>query len=355
MDYFRSDPNTAYEALSDAQRIAFGPIAFQACRILRDSGVLERVERGGSSGMTLEEVAAGIPLPPYGIKVLLESGLGIGLFYLNANRFVLTKLGHVMAHDRMTRINMDVVHEICYRGMFDLDTAIREGRPAGLRSLGDWKTFYEGLSSLTPRARESWLAFDHYYSDLAFPSALPIVFADRPKRLLDVGGNTGKWAVQCAGFDPDVRVTIADLPQQLEWARATIRGMGLEDRVSVVAMDLLDGSTPFPGEFDAIWMSQLLDCFSEREIVSILRRAAPSLAAGGSLYILELFWDRQQNEIAAFCLQQTSLYFACIANGNSRMYHSADMKRLLGESGLEVLEERDRVGPYHTVLKCRKA
>jgi ubiquinone/menaquinone biosynthesis C-methylase UbiE len=267
----------------------------------------------------------------------------------------LTKLGFTMLRDPMTRINMDVVHEVCYRGMFDLDKAVREGKPAGLKTLGDWKTFYEGLSSLTPQARESWLAFDHYYSDQAFPAALPLVFADHPKRLLDVGGNTGKWAVQCARFDPDTRITIADLPQQLELARKTIHENGLEQRVDFLAIDVLDESESFPKGYDAIWMSQFLDCFSQNEIVSILRRVARSLTAGGTLYILELFWDRQPNEIAAFCLQQTSLYFACIANGNSQMYHSADMMRCVKESGLELIEERDQVGLYHTLFKCRRA
>lgn len=51
--------------------------------------------------------------------------------------------------------------------------------------------------------------------------------------------------------------------------------------------------------------------------------------ADSTLYILELFWDRQPNETAAFCLQQTSLYFTCIANGNSQMYHSSDLLRCL--------------------------
>jgi len=355
MNYFNKDPKTAYEAISEAQRIAFAPIVFQVCRVLRNIGMLELVEHSGSAGMTLDEAAAGIDLPRYGIKVLLESGLGIGLFYCDDGRFALTKLGYYMLRDPMARINMDFMHEVCYRGMFDLDKAVHEGKPAGLKTLGDWKTLYEGLSSLTPQARESWLAFDHYYSDAAFPAALPLVFADHPKRLLDVGGNTGKWAVQCARFDPDTRITIADLSQQLELARKTIHENRLEQRVDFLAIDVRDESQSFPEGYDAIWMSQFLDCFSQSEIVSILRRVARSLTAGGTLFILELFWDRQPNEVAAFCLQQTSLYFACIANGNSQIYHSADMLRCLEESGLELIEERNQVGLYHTLLKCRRA
>jgi hypothetical protein len=106
VNFFRNDPKSAYEALAEAQRIAFAPIVFQACRVLRNSGVLERVQHSGSTGLTLDDAAAAIDLPRYGIKVLLESGLGIGLFTLNDGRFALTKLGFTMLRDPMTRINI---------------------------------------------------------------------------------------------------------------------------------------------------------------------------------------------------------------------------------------------------------
>lgn len=355
MNFFENDTRTAYEAKAEAQRITFAPVVFQACRVLRATGILEFVHRSGNAGLTLNDIVAEAALPRYGVKVLMESGLGIGLFCLNAGQFTLTKLGYFILRDPMTPVNMDMMHDVCYQGLFHLNEAIAQGRPAGLKTLGDWKTLYEGLSSLPAGARESWLAFDHYYSDQAFPAALPLVWADSPRRLLDVGGNTGRWALQCAKHDPAARITIADLPRQLEFARATVKQHGLEDRVDFFAVDLLDESQTLPAGYDAIWMSQFLDCFSEREIVGILRRAVQVMTAETTLHILELFWDRQPNETAAFCLQQTSLYFTCIANGNSQMYHSSDLMRCLAESGLRVVEERDQVGQFHTWLKCRKA
>ena len=355
MEFFKEDKLSAFDAKAEAQRIAFAPVMFQACRVLRDAGVLELVQQSGATGLTLNEIAAQIKMPRYGLKVLLGAGLGSGVFCLNAERYSLTKLGYFMFRDPMTRVNMDFVQDICYRGLFDLDQSIAQGKPAGLPTLGDWKTIYEGISSLAPRARESWLAFDHSYSDAAFPAALKLVFADKPKRLLDVGGNTGNWSVACAKFDAAVKITIADLPQQLELARETIRKNNLAERVDLFAINLLDESLPLPADHDAIWMSQFLDCFSEPEIVSILKRAAAAMSADSTLYILDLFWDRQPNAAAASCLQQTSLYFTCIANGNSQMYHSSDLIRCLAESGLKVVAEHDQVGLYHTLLKCRKA
>jgi len=294
-------------------------------------------------------------MPRYGVKVLLESGLGIGLFCCNEGRFTLTKLGYFILHDPMVRVNMDLMHDICYRGLFHLDAAIATGQPVGLKTLGDWATLYEGIAELPLPVQRSWFTFDHYYSDRAFPAALPLVFADQPKHVLDVGGNTGRWAVKCLEHDAAVRVTIADLPSQLDFARATLQQAGLVDRVAFHAVDLLDEAQALPHGHDAIWMSQFLDCFSEAQIISILRRAVTALGDTGTLHILELFWDRQPNQTAAFCLQQTSLYFTCIANGNSQMYHSADLLGCLAEAGLKVIEQRDQVGQFHTWLKCKPA
>ena len=83
--------------------------------------------------------------------------------------------------------------------------------------------------------------------------------------------------------------------------------------------NLLEPEVPFPTGFDAIWMSQFLDCFSEEEVTSILTRAARSMSRESRLYIMETFWNRQKFDTAAYCLTQISLYFTAMANGNSKM------------------------------------
>jgi hypothetical protein len=70
--------------------------------------------------------------------------------------------------------------------------------------------------------------------------------------------------------------------------------------------------------------------------------------------ILEAFWDNQRFEAAAFCLQQTSVYFTALANGNSQMYHSAVFIRCVEEAGFFIEERIDDIGLSHTLLKCKK-
>lgn len=356
-------PNPTLDAMLAAQRIAFAPVMFQVARVMRNRGVLKALQRAGRSGMTAAEVAQDTGLSAYAAKTLLEASLSFGLVESGdaraeragrGERYTITRVGLIVENDRMTRVNMDFIHDVCYEGMRHLDEAIDGGKPAGLKVFGEWPTVYEALPELPPRVRESWFAFDHLYSDSAFPEALPVVFERRPRTLLDIGGNTGRWAIQCCTHDPDVRVTILDLPGQLEDARVNVQERGLLGRIMGTPIDFLDHGQAFPTGFDAIWMSQFLVCFSEADIVQILRRARAAMGDETVLWILDTFWDRQTNEVAVHCLHGSSLYFTCLANGNSRMYSAADIKRCIEEAGLTVDAEIDHLGLAHTLLRCRR-
>lgn len=354
MNHFSTDTRNALQAKEYAQWIAFAPFIFQASRILRDSGILEAIRKGGKKGVTLEEVAEKTELSIYGTRVLMEAGLGIGLILVNEGKYKLTNTGVVLLVDTLTRVNMDFTNDVCYEGLIDLEKSIKTGKPGGLHVLGNWNTIYEGLSILPEPARKSWFNFDHYYSDSAFDEALAKVLEEKPRRLLDIGGNTGKWAMACVTKDPDAHVTIFDLPVQAAVARKNVISAGLEKRVDFHEANILKEDSEFPGGFDGIWMSQFLDCFSDEQIVSILTRCSKAINEGGYVYILETFWDRQRFEASAFCLQMTSLYFTAMANGNSQMYDSKVFLKLLERSGLSVVEITDNIGISHSLIKCKK-
>ncbi len=354
MNFFSKDTKTAFKAKEAAQWIAFGPVIFQAARVLRNSGILKLLEDSGKIGLTNEEIAEQVKLSNYGVRVLLESGLSLGLVLLNEKKFTLGKVGYFILNDGLTKTNMDFVHDVNYKGLYYLDESIETGKPAGLKTLGDWPTIYEGLSQLPPHIQKSWFSFDHYFSDDAFPLVLPMVYNGKVKKLLDIGGNTGKWTIASTSYDPDVHITIMDLPGQLNVARKKIEELSLNDRVSFLPVNILDESVKFPKGFDVIWMSQFLDCFSEAEIVSILKRCYEALDENGEVIILEPYWDRQKFEIAAFCLQQTSIYFTALANGNSQMYSAEVFIKCIEQAGFDIVEEIDHIGLSQTLIKCKK-
>src|SRR5688500_19278874 len=100
-------------------------------------------------------------------------------------------------------------------------------------------------------------------------------------------------------------------------------------------------------------MNQFLDSYSDDEIVSILKRWNKAFNTGEYIFILETFWDRQRFEASAFSLQQTSLYFTVMANGNSQMYDSKVFILLIEKAGLKVVDQKDYIGVSHTLLVCK--
>jgi hypothetical protein len=355
MELFNKDKKTALAAKHQAQVIAFGPVIFQVAKVARDTGILTVIEDSGSKGIALQEIVEKVQLPHYGVRVLLESALGMELVIVNNEKYILARTGYFILHDPLTRVNMDFIQDVNYKGLFHLEEAIRNEKPAGLKELGNWPTIYEGLSQLPPEIQKSWFAFDHFFSDIAFPKVLPMVYKDGIKKILDIGGNTGKWAIASAKYKDDIHVTIVDLPGQSNMAKKRMEELGLTDRVSFYPVNILDEKQKLPKGADAIWMSQFLDCFSEAEIVSILKRCAEAIDDDGYVIILEAFWDTQRFETAAFCLQQTSVYFTALANGNSQMYDSRVFIKCIHDAGFKIVEQIDNIGLSHTLLKCKKA
>lgn len=357
---YTKDALTALEARRHALEIVFGPITFQVARIMCKIGMLDLLAAPAHrAGNSLEEICQALSRPRYAVQVLVESALSGGILYRRLGelgepeRYCLTKAGFMLNRDAMTRVLMDFVQDVCYQGMFELERALETGEPEGLKRCGDWPSLYEALGSLPPSMRESWFRYDHYFSDCTFPEALRVVFDPAPHALLDIGGNTGKWALQCVGYDPGVQVTVMDLPQQVALMVETIAGMAGAHRVQGLGVDFLDPAAAVPGGFDVIWMSQFLDCFGEPDIIRILGLAAAAMTAESRLYINEIYWDRQRFETASFVLTQSSPYFTAIANGHSKFLYWPDMQRCIESAGLAVEHSIDGLGWGHTLTLCR--
>ena len=352
---YTKDQLAARDAQRLAEFIAWGPVVFQASRLMVKFGILQML-LDSKDGMTRKEIVEATGLSDYAVKCLLEASLCIGTVLVDpeTEKFNISKTGWFLQNDPATRVNIDFNHDVNYEGWFHLEEALKEGRPAGLKHFGDWPTIYEGLSQLPPQVQKSWFGFDHFYSDSSFPEALKIIFDEHHvKSLYDVGGNTGKWALQCVSYSQEVEVTILDLPQQIGMMQENVKGKEGAERISGYGINLLDESALFPkrnGGLDAIWMSQFLDCFSMEEIVGILKRAKEAMTAETRIYIMETLWDRQRFEPAALCLTMTSLYFTALANGNSKMYNTEDMKYCIRQAGLEIETIHDHLGQGHSIL-----
>lgn len=349
ISFFQDKNYHAFTALEKAHFLSYAPYAFQAAVLLRDYGILHQLNQS-TEGVSFEQLINQTSISRYGLRILLESGIGIGLIYEEDEQYHITKTGILFITDAMVTVNTSFMRDICYEGAGKLKESIEQGKPAGLPFLGPWNTIYEGLSQLTDQQKKSWFEFDHFYSDSVFPQLMPYVFSLPSKTILDIGANTGKFSIQCLKHNPTVEMSLLDFPGQLKMAETNIQEHGFNSRYHLIAHNILREEEPIPGSYDIIWMSQFLDCFSDDQIIMILKKCKSALKPGGHILVNETFWDKQPFHAAMYSLQMTSLYFTTMANGNSQMYDSRVFVQLIKRAGLNMIEKEENIAQTHTLL-----
>ncbi|MGB6327858.1 MAG: class I SAM-dependent methyltransferase [Halarcobacter sp.] len=351
-EFFKDYENlTALEAQYEAQKIAFAPIVFQVVRTMRDLNILDVLSKN-KTGLTYDELSKECEISKYGIQLLCETALSAGVVFIKEEKVILSKIGFFINSDKMTKANMNYNHHVNYQGLFYLDEAIKNEKAEGLKVFGEWETIYPALSTLPREAKESWFTFDHFYSDSAFSYAIKKLKELKPKKILDIGGNTGKFATLFALENPNIEITIMDLPQQIKLAKQTIYEKNIQNIATYEGNILLE-ETLIPKDFDIYWMSQFLDCFKEEQIVFILKKLKKSMGKESEVCIMEPFWDKQNNETAAYCVINTSPYFTAMANGYSKMFKYTDFVKLLEEAEFEIIETIDNIGLCQTIIRCK--
>jgi len=363
MENYTKDKIKAMDAKFEALKISFAPLTFQAVRALLELGLLKIISDSGEKGIGFEKAAEQAGISFYGAKLLLEIALGMNIIKMlpevssngGEERFVLGKTGWFLLEDEMTKTTFNFVNDVCYKGAFELTRSVKAGKPLGLEVFGyEGKTIYDVLSVLPEKVKESWFTYDHFYSDIGFEDAIPIVFSHNPKKIIDIGGNTAKWAIRCCRHDPNVEVLIVDLPGQTAVAEQKSAQAGFSGRIKTKTCNILDTETVIPSGADIIWMSQFLDCFSLEDVTRIMEKVRPAAGTSANVYVLEPFWDKNRFESGAYSLQALSLYFTCMANGKSKMYRYGEFAQAIERAGFDIVNAHHNLGPNgYSLLCCR--
>ena len=113
------------------------------------------------------------------------------------------------------------------------------------------------------------------------------------KRLIDVGGGPGTYALYFCKQNPQLRATVFDLPTTQPFAVKTIASFGLESRVEFVAGNFLNDD--LPKGHDVAWLSQVLHGASPAGAAELIRNAASCLVPGGLVCVQEFVLDEDRN------------------------------------------------------------
>jgi len=138
---FNTKDISGEQALLEAQKIAFAPVIFQCARLLRDWGIFKLLQTKRKP-LSIEEISKECDITIYAAQILCESGFSMGALSFEDEKYTITRIGYFLENDEMTKANMNYNHDVNYEGLFYLDEALKEGKPAGLHhtfSKTEWR------------------------------------------------------------------------------------------------------------------------------------------------------------------------------------------------------------------------
>lgn len=221
--------------------------------------------------------------------------------------------------------------------------------------VGSWARLPEAVRSGKPirlpvwendsQVREAFLMGMFNLAMKLAPVLVPVVDLGGSRRLLDLGGGPGTYAIHFCRHYSDLAATVFDLPTTQPFAEATIRKMGMTTRVAFIPGDYLQDD--IPGSFDAVWMSHILHGEPAENCRCIIEKAFQCLDPGGVAVIHEfILADSLDSPLfpALFSLNML------LGTRGGRAYSQSQLADMLKTAGFVNVDRLDFAGPNDSGL-----
>ena len=230
----------------------------------------------GEQKLSAEEVARQLRGDLRGVSMLLNALAALQLLIKQEDRYANTQgtkkflvkespgyLGHMIMH-----------HHHLVEAWSRLDQGVLTGKPTRFRYSFD-----------EPEVREAFLMGMFNMAMNLAPRIAEAVDLSGRRRLLDLGGGPGTYAIHFSLKNPQLQATVYDLPGTKPFAESTIRRFEVSDRVDFQAGDYLEDEVP--GRYDVVWLSQILHGEGPEEAQQMVHKAASVLEPGGLILVHE--------------------------------------------------------------------
>jgi SAM-dependent methyltransferase len=216
-------------------------------------------------------------------------------------------MGHIILH-----------HHQILDGWAQLDKAVVTGRRVERRSYG------------AETERESFLMGMFNLAMMVAPQmAEKFRFAGR-KRLLDLGGGPGTYAINFCKANPELKAVILDRPTTEPFARQVVGEYNLEDRIDFIGGDF-NIDPILGGPYDVAWLSHVLHSNSSEQCQAFLEKTVAALEPGGVILLHDFILDDSKDRPefpALFALNML------VGTEHGRSYSQGEITAMLKRIGI---------------------
>lgn len=281
--------------------------------------------------LSVAEIAAEIGADKRGLELLLNGLSAMGLLvkegptYANTpesmtllSKKSLQYTGHILLH-----------HHHILDGWAQLHEAVLKGKPVKKRSYGEQierQSFLMGMFNLAMGIA---------------PSLVKQIDLSNRKRLLDLGGGPGTYAVHFCLEYPSLTAVVYDRQTTEPFARDVAARFGVSDTVNFVGGDFT--TDPISGgPYDVAWLSHILHSSGPEMCQQIIDKTVAAMEPGGLLLVHEFILDNNKDAPEFAALFSMNML---INNGDGRSYSEGELYKMLHQAGLKNISRHPFQGP----------
>lgn len=309
-------------------------------------GLLERL---ADSPRKSAELAADLELPRASLDRLLESAQALRLVEpRGAGTYGLGSLGAALLGNPAVG-RMIEHHGALYADLSD-PVELMRAEPGNTHLSRYWA--YSGNArpdALTGEETDTYSDLMAASQDLIAEQVLSAYSLKAHRRLLDVGGGAGAFALAAMRRFPSLEACVFDLPSVSGRARELFARSGVSERGRVCGGDFT--SDPLPGGFDLVSLVRILHDHNDDVVRELLRSVRSAIAPGGVVLVAEPMRETPGAETVG-------AYFAfyLMAMGQGRPRSARELAAMLEEAGFSSVSLRRTSAPLLTrVLVARAA
>jgi (2Fe-2S) ferredoxin/ubiquinone/menaquinone biosynthesis C-methylase UbiE len=169
------------------------------------------------------------------------------------------------------------------------------------------------------------------------------------KRMLDVGGGSGAYAIAFAQANPQLRAEVFDQAAVLAIAERHIREAGIEERISTRVGDLR--ADEFGGGYDLVLISAICHMLGEEENRDLLARVYRALAKGGRVAIQDFLLRADKTGPRAGALFSLNML---VNTEGGASYSEEEYTAWLREAGFGEVRRVPMAGPAGVLVATRR-
>jgi len=281
--------------------------------------------------LDLEVLADAMATDIRGTEYLLNALAAMGLLVKDGTSYVNSPpaLELLSAHSPKYLGHIILHHHHILDGWAQLDQAVRTGEPVQRRSYG------------AEVERESFLMGMFNLAMGIAPRIAPVIDLQGRKKLLDLGGGPGTYAIHFCKENPELSAVIFDRATTEPFARETVKKFGLEERIDFAGGDF--NVDPIPGApYDAAWLSHILHSNGPEQCRRFIGKTVSVMQSGGLVLIHDFILDDTKDgpEFAAlFSLNML------VGNPEGRSYSRAEIAEMMTAAGIRDIAVHPFRGP----------